>query len=62
MQKMSYKGLSGRMIAGRAPRRAKQGWNQFVTAVFWAGITIVCTMVLWTVGMVLLEAWEQWHR
>ncbi len=61
MQKMSYKSLSGRLITGRT-RRTRQGWNQFVTAVFWAGITIVCTMLLWTFAMVLLEAWEQWRR
>jgi hypothetical protein len=36
--------------------------HKFVTGVFYVGIALVLTFVLWTFAMVFLQAVDQWHK
>ena len=58
MQKANCKSVSGHRERGRTNRSGKQDGGQFVAAIFWVGITLVVTFLLWSFAMVLLQAFE----
>jgi hypothetical protein len=43
-------------------RRKAQYSNTFVSVVFGVGISLVLTFLLFTVAIIFLQAFEQWHK
>ena len=61
VRKAAHKHISGRRTNNYQIGSRRQYGNKFVTVVFRIGVVLVFTFLLWTLAMVLLQAWEQWH-
>lgn len=62
VRKAAPKYIPGRRTNNCQIGSRKQCGNEFVTVVFRIGIVLVFTFLLWTLAMVLLQAFEQWQK
>ncbi len=46
----------------RASRKRKSFAQRLVSVIYWSGVMIVATFVLWALAMVIWQAVDQWHR
>ena len=51
-----------RIARVRASRKRKSFAQRLVSVIYWSGVTIVATFVLWALAMVIWQAVDQWHR
>jgi len=60
--KTAPKYVSGRRFPSRTNRSESQHRNEFVVVVFGIGMALLLAFLLWTFGMVFLQALDQWRR